>query len=163
MSPRWPASGSAVGWHKPPDCGTAQARDEGLGSSDCFPRGCSFCWALGTSLLLRQHGCCSVPETGLRLPEMSSCSRAVWTWRSFSSCSAPIMQFICSCSPSPTSFMDSCGGKQGQSQCCQERARKPRPKGRRAGLSSLLKHHLFLPTTFEMHPTCTTSISWNNN
>ena len=44
-------------------------------------------------------------------PEISSCSRAVCTCRSFSSCSAPIIQFIWSCKPSPTSFMDICRGE----------------------------------------------------
>lgn len=122
MSLRWLPSRSAAGWGKPTGRGTAHARDVGLRSStNASLRSRSSCRAPGTSLLLRQHWCCSMPETVLRLPEMSNCSKAVWTWRSFSSCSAPIMQFICSCSPSPTSFMDSCRGKkQTSSQCLQK-------------------------------------------
>lgn len=131
MSPRWLLSGSTVGWAKLAGCGTTQVRDVGLQPpAAARPR--------GPAPLLRQHGCCSALV--LRLPEISSCSNAVWTWSSFSSCSAPIMQFICSCSPSPTSFMDSCGGRSRQqvSVWGAERARRLGPEGRRAGLAARL-------------------------
>lgn len=105
MSPRWERSESAAGWDEPTGRGPAHRRDVG----PCSSSDASSCRPPGSSLPLRQHRCCPVPGTAPRLPEMSNCSKAVCTWRSFSSCRAPIMQFICSCSPSPTSFMESCG------------------------------------------------------